>query len=393
MSSKWVRGLIPVAILAVSATGAAALIASKEPPEKQEVEKKAMLVATTDVAMQDLNFIVKSQGSVMPREQTLLSAEVSGKIVAIADAFIEGGMFAKGDVLVTLEQADFITDLKSAEAELAQARAALDEEKARGRVAAEEWRQVKNSVAPELGLRKPQLARELANVRAAEAQVERAKRNLQRTEIRAPYAGIVKERVVGLGQYVAPGTQLATLFSTDVAEVRLPLSDNDLAFLELNDTIQADVTLVARVAGKLVQWQGTLVRNEGVLDEQSRVIYAIAQVDDPYLRESNHHSIPLKFGRFVRAQITGNRGEDLVVLPRNALRLDSTVMVVDNDNRLRIRSVDVQRSDERSVYISGGLQQGEKVAVSAIPNPVDGMEVRLPDSAKQGDVLAQGGAE
>ena len=108
MSSKWVRGLIPVAILAVSATGAAALIASKEPPEKQEVEKKAMLVATTDVAMQDLNFIVKSQGSVMPREQTLLSAEVSGKIVAIADAFIEGGMFAKGDVLVTLEQADFI---------------------------------------------------------------------------------------------------------------------------------------------------------------------------------------------------------------------------------------------------------------------------------------------
>lgn len=380
MKGSLIKAGLPLGIILIAVGFAAVMVMSKKPPEKVVVEEKAFLVSAEPVSLEDLNFVVKSQGTVMPRVETVLSAQVSGKVESVADAFIAGGMFKKGDVLVQLEQADYVTDLKSAEAELARAQAALEEEQARGKVAAEEWRSVNNTVAPELGLRKPQLAKEMANVRAAEAQRERAQRNLERSTIRAPYDGLVKAKNVDLGQFVATGSQLGTVYSTEVADIRMPLSDHDLAYLELPSNGQGDnhVALTARVAGKNVQWQGKLVRSEGVLDAQRRVIYAVAEVKDPYLRQSGAQGTQLKFGRFVQAEIVGNRGENMVVLPRNLLRLDGTVLVVSDDRKLSIREVQVQRADAQYVYISGGLESGELVASSAIPNAYNGMSVRLP---------------
>lgn len=380
---------IPLIIVIVAIAVAAVLIINRPPPEKNETEEKAFLVDASPVSFEDLNFIVKSQGTVMPKVETVLSAQVSGRVIAVAEQFIEGGMFYQGDVLIELEKSDYQTDLKLAEAELARANAALEEEQARGKVAAEEWRSVNTSVAPELGLRKPQLAKEMANVRAAEAQLDRAKRNLARTTIRAPYDGLVKSKQVDLGQFVALGSQLGLVYSTEVAEVRMPLTDNDLAYLQLpgNKDSKPEVSLSAKVAGKPVIWQGELSRNEGVIDQQQRVIYAIAEIQDPYLRQPGATGNILKFGRFVQADIVGNRGENLVVLPRSVLRLDGTVLVVDPDRVLRIKSVEVQRADEKYAYISAGLNPGELVATSAIPHPFDGMKVRLPgDKESNGDV-------
>lgn len=378
MKSVLVKSGLPLVIVFVAVAIAAVMIMSKKPPEKAEIKQKAFLVSTTTVEVQDINYVVKSQGTVQPKIETTLSAQVSGKVVAVSDAFIEGGMFSKGDVLIQLEQDDYITDLKSAEAELARAKAALEEEQARGKVAAEEWRSVKNSVAPELGLRKPQLAKEMANVRAVEAQLERAKRNLERTVIRAPYDGLVKSKDVDMGQFVGTGTKVGHVYSTDVAEVRMPLTDNDLAYLNLDATSQLpEVLLKSRVAGKNVTWRASLARDEGVLDAQSRVIYAIAEVNDPYLRKQGNHDTPLRYGRFVEASITGNRGENIAVLPRHVLRLDGTVLVVKQDRKLEVVSVNVQRADETSIYISEGLNRGDLVAISAVPNAYDGMLVRL----------------
>lgn len=386
MRSKLKAVGVPVSIIIVATLVAAGMIAGREPPEKTPQETKAFLVDATAVYKQDLNFVVNSQGTVLPKFETMLSSQVSGRIVALSPHFIEGGMFKKGDVLLTLEQDDYLTALKSAEAELARAKAAYEEEEARGKVAAEEWKSVKNSVAPELGLRKPQLAKERANVLAAEAQLELAKRNLARTEIRAPYDGLVKSKLVDVGQFITVGSQLGLVYGTDVAEVRLPLSDNDLAYLELpDDGAEADVILSAKVAGKEVEWPAKLVRNEGVIDQQSRVIYAIAEVQDPYGRQQGEDAIPLKFGRFVKAKIQGNQARDLVVLPRSVLRLDGSVLVVDSERKLRIRQVQVQKADEKFVYIQSGLEQGELVTTSAVPNPVDGMAVRLPEDADHQD--------
>lgn len=379
MNSTAIKVLIPLGILVLAIAITIALFGSRKPPEQVVIEPKAYLVETLEVNKQDLNFIVASQGSVVAKTETVLSVQVTGMVVEVADVFIEGGMFEKGQTLIELEQADYLTDLKSAEAELARAQAAFQEEQARGKVAEQEWRSVKGTDAPELGLRKPQLAQELSNVRAAEAQVERAKRNLQRTVIKAPYDGIVAERKVDLGQFLTVGNQVGTIFSTDVAEIRMPLSDSDLAYLALPNTGKSNnlVTLTASVAGEVVNWQGVLTRNEGVLDTQGRVIYAVAEVEDPYRRQSDSDLPQLKFGRFVTTRIVGNRGQGIVVLPREIVRLDGSVLVVSAQRTIEIRPVDIQRADDKHVYIRSGLSTGELVVSSTVPNPYNGMQVRL----------------
>ena len=190
-NSILVKSGLPLVIILVGLAIAVVLVSSRKPPEQVPVEIPAFLVDAKEIQSEQVSFIVKSQGNVVPRNKTALSAQVSGQAVSLSDSFIAGGSFKKGDVLATLEQDDYKTDLKLAEAELAQAQAALQEEIARGKVAEQEWRSVNSVAPPELGLRKPQLAKEQANVKAAEAKLERAKRNLARTQITAPYNGIV----------------------------------------------------------------------------------------------------------------------------------------------------------------------------------------------------------
>ncbi len=266
-----------------------------------------------------------------------------------------------------------------AEAELAQAQAALQEEIARGKVAEQEWRSVNSVAPPELGLRKPQLAKEQANVKAAQAKLERAKRNLERTKITAPYNGIVVERNIDLGQFVATGSPIGTIYSTDTAEVRLPITDSDLMFVNIayQSSEGAPVSLSASVGGANRTWEGKLVRSEGILDTGSRVVYAIVEVKDPY-NVNGTHQAPLRFGQFVEAQITSRQNESLMVLPRSILRLDNTILTVNGNRELEIKAVDIARTTAKDVFIRGGIEEGTLVVMSAVPNPYNGMKVRLP---------------
>ncbi|WP_412971797.1 efflux RND transporter periplasmic adaptor subunit [Glaciecola sp. MF2-115] len=379
MSSGFKKAGIPVLILIGAIVVMVVLISMKEQPEKEEVIERDFLVDAKPIELKSVEFLVYSQGSVQAKNKTILSSQVSGRVTAISDKFVEGGFFKKGDVLVELETNDYQTDLLLAEAELARAQASFDEEKARGKVAAEEWRSFNNGTPPELGLRKPQLAREEASVQAAKANLQRAQRNLDRTKIRAPYDGLVKSRNIDLGQFITLGSQLGEVYSTDVAEVRLPLTDDDVAFLTDLNTDTPQVTLSAEVAGKTIKWQGRLVRDEAVLDSKSRVIYGVVEVKDPYQLQlqKQKKGMALRFGRFVNATITGITADNIVVLPRNVLRLDGTILTVDDDKKIRINFVTVQRADEDFVYISEGLDPQELVVVSALPNPYEGMPVRF----------------
>lgn len=369
---------IPLIIVLVAFIAATVMIKSRKPPEQVPVEIPAFLVEAKEATAEAVSFIVKSQGNVVPRNKTALSAQVSGQVVSLSDVFIAGGTFKKGDVLATLEQDDYRTDLKLAEAELAQAQAALQEEIARGKVAEQEWRSVSSVAPPELGLRKPQLAKEQANVKAAEAKLERAKRNLARTQITAPYNGLVVERNIDLGQFVSMGAVLGTVYSTDTAEVRLPITDSDLMFINIagqsNDG--APVSLTASVGGVKRTWEGKLVRSEGILDTGSRVVYAIVEVQDPYNLKSSYNA-PLRFGQFVEAEITSRQNEELVVLPRSILRLDNTVLTVNDNREIEIKPVEVARTTAKEVFIRSGIEHGSLVVRSAVPNPYNGMKVRL----------------
>ncbi len=372
---------IPIFIIIGAIIFTVVLVMSKEKPEKKEVETPEFLVDASPIEFNNIEFLVFAQGPVQPKNRTMLSSQVSGKIVRIADNFIEGGFFKKGDVLVEIEKVDYKTDLLLAEAELARAQAALDEEIARGRVAEREWSSFNSGTPPELGLRKPQLASEQANLKAAQANFERAKRNLERTDIRAPYDGLVKSRSVDLGQFLPLGGQIGEVFSTDIAQVRLPLTDDDVAFIgELGDN-KPLVTLSADVAGQKQFWRGRLVRDEAVLDDARRVIYGVVEVQDPYqLNNENNQEMPLKFGRFVSAEITGVQANNIVKLPRFVLRLDGTVLTVDEDSKLRVNDVNVIRTDEDFVYIGDGLLPSHQVVMSAVSTPYNGMPVRTLDN-------------
>jgi RND family efflux transporter MFP subunit len=377
MASSTKKIITPLIILLVAGLLVYVMVIMKPAPEKKEVITKAFLVEAIPVVTENVEFLVHAQGAVAPKHRTTLSTQVSGRVVSLSDKFNEGGFFVKGEVLVELESDDYKTDLLLAEAEVARAQAALDEEIARSEVAAREWSSVNSGRPPELGLRKPQLARERANLKAAMANIDRAKRNLSRTKITAPYDGLVKSRNIDIGQFAPTGTQIGEVFSTDIAQVRLPLTDNDVAFIGDLSTEQPSVLLTADVAGKRQFWQGTLVRDEAVLDEARRVIYGVVEIKDPYNLKNTQHPNTLKFGRFVSAAINGLTAKEVVKLPRYVLRLDGTILTVTKENKIHINSVEVMRADEDFVYVSGGLNLDHKVVTSAVSTPYSGMPVRF----------------
>jgi RND family efflux transporter MFP subunit len=232
-------------------------------------------------------------------------------------------------------------------------------------------------------LRKPQLAEARAAVQAAEAALQEAERDLERTRIRVPYDGLVRSKLVDVGQYVAPGTPLGVTFAIDTAEIRLPLSNSDLEYLDLPSATRLDqahripVVLTGESTDTDATWRAEIVRTEGVVDRSSRVIYAVAEVVDPYGVLGRSDQPELKMGSFVRAEIQGRRVEDVVVLPRSVLRPDDTVLIADAERKLELRPVTVARSEPRNVYISGGIRAGELVVTTSLDAPIPGMQLAI----------------
>jgi RND family efflux transporter MFP subunit len=377
------RKFVVIPGILISAFALMAVLSQFKPePPKQESENLDLLVETLTLELSTESFRIYSQGTVRPRTQTVLSAEVSGSIVSISPNFIAGGAFEKGEVLMQIDPTNYTAAIDKAEALLLQ-------------------RQIEFDGAKELrsqGYRaESEFASAAAALAAAKADLAIALRNLERSDIRLPYAGMVLSKGADIGQFVNPGTQLGVTFATDIAEVRLPLTDQDLAFVDLPDPASSDmgngpqVTLTATQKGKPTQWDAELVRSEGVVDERSRVTYAVAQFDDPYQLHGDGIALPI--GTFVAAEITGSGAFDVIRIPRTALRRAGQVLVVDDENKIDIRTVAVIRSDERFAYVGSGVAPGERITTTAIETPTNGMSVRTAESiaaesAENGDSVA-----
>jgi RND family efflux transporter MFP subunit len=267
---------------------------------------------------------------------------------------------------------------------VANAKLRLAQEQAEFRVAHSEWEDLGKGEATPLTMREPQLENAKAAVAASEADVVTAERNLERTEIRAPYVGRVRQKNVDVGQFVTIGSPVGVIYAIDYAEIRLPLPDRELAYLDLPLVYRGQsarkkgpkVTLRAEFAGQVYEWQGHIVRTEGEIDPQSRMVHAVAQVTDPYGRGKDPDRPPLAAGLFVEAEIEGYEAENVVVLPRAALRDGDRVLVVDEENRLRFRDVDLLRVTRKEIIVRSGLTAGERVCLSPLEAVTDGMRVR-----------------
>ena len=322
---------------------------------------------------------VDAHGEVLPKTESNLVSEVAGRVVAVAPGMVTGGFFTQGDVLVEVERVDYEVALEQSRAHLASARSELENAGKDHRRAEElaKTQSVSESRRDD-ALNRLTIAR--ASLRAAEASLARAERDLARTRLTAPYDGRVRTERVDVGQFVNRGEAIATLYSIDYAEVRLPVRDVDLAFLPLSLARTEDGTPMPRVilraefAGAEHAWEAHVVRTEGELDPRTRMVNIIAQVPTPY--EPAGNAPPLTVGLFVEAEIFGVWVENVIVVPRTALQEGDRVYVVAEDGRLSFRGVDVLRTTGESVYIRGGVETGEMICLSTLANAIEGQRVR-----------------
>ncbi|GHF82986.1 efflux RND transporter periplasmic adaptor subunit [Thalassotalea marina] len=373
--------ILPIVILAAGVAVFFALMSMKKPPEEKEQVDNTPIVAVEEISVAPLTLEVGSYGVVKPKYETELVAQVSGQIVSLSPLFVRGGFVKEGQLLARIDPSDYQAALIDAEANLASAKASLKEEVARGKVAEDEWSRISNASPTELSLRKPQLAQEQARVKAAEASVLRAKRNLERTYIKAPYDAMIEERTVGLGSFVGTFNRLGKILGTEVAEVRLPVADNQLQFL-VDRGADASVKLIGTFAGEEQSWTANIARSEGVVDDKSRMSYLVAEVKDPYMLNGGTAQTPLRFGSYVNAQIIGKQLAKAASVPRHLINKDK-VAILNSESKLQFVHVDIVRQDGANVIISNGLSTGDKLIVSALDYPVDGMKLALPSAQEE----------
>ena len=378
--------LLPLLVLFFAAGTAWYAIKNKPEAERKKPPVSTPTVDVVVVKKQNYPVSIKTQGTVRPHTETNLVAQVSGVITEVSPDFNNGSFFNKGDLLLRIDPRDYQTAVTLAESNLAQARLKLSQEQARAAQAKRDWERLGEPGKPsDLVLRKPQLQSERANISAARAQLEQAKLNLQRTRITAPYDGRLLEKNADLGQFVNPGNVLGKIYAVDFAEVRLPLNNKQLAFVdipesfrgkEINKITGPEVLLKANIGGTIWEWPARIVRSEGAIDSRSRQTFVIAQVDDPY-SQLNPGQPPLKVGQFVEAGIKGKVIENVFVIPAAALHAGNHVFLVDDEQRLRKQEVDIIWHDSQSVVIKSGLKPDDQLVLTPVSNKLTGSKVTI----------------
>ena len=373
--------MTPLVVLIIALGIYVALINST--PELNTTQKDPVPVAVRaqTIALETISLEVTSEGNVQPRAQTQLVAQVSGEVIAVADALSSGGQFQRGDTLLELDPRDYQIARSRAQASLDRARAERD-------FASEEAARVRTLYGDELAsiadLQRAErtLSVAEASVNEAAAALERASIDLERTVIKAPFNGRVRSESVDIGQFLREGANIATIYDTERLEVRFPLADAQLAFLDADyarlgsaGDEAATVTLTAKFAGDMQSWEAKLTRTEGDISTRSRFLHVIAEVSDT----TSDKGVQLPIGLFVNGIITGRDVEDLVRIPRTALRADNTVMVIDENDQLHFRDVQIFQLTSDSALISAGLNEGERVSVSPLQFVVEGMRVQVID--------------
>ena len=382
---KFNKKLIPVVIILVF-IGLSYVVKNNPPSSKRFKPSSApkLNVEVKTLVKQDMSLNIKSYGNVRPRTQSNLFPQVSGQITYISPNFREGGFFEKGEVLVKIDQRDYLAEIEIAKSSLFNAQQVLSEENARVEQAQQDWQRLGNKdQAPDLVLRKPQLLAAQANVYSAQANLKKAELALERTQIVAPYQGRILNKEVDVGQVVSSGTKLAAIYAVDYVEVRLPLKNKDLSYIslpELGNGLHSENTILPSVtiASELVErqhWQGKIVRTEGAFDASSQQLFVVAQIDDPY-KNSSQQGLPIKIGQYVTADITGKMVHDALIIPNPTIYQGSYVYVVEN-NKLVRKPITIAWQNEEFSLIKSGLSEQDLLVITPLGQINSGTPVTI----------------
>ncbi|PSU72870.1 efflux RND transporter periplasmic adaptor subunit [Photobacterium phosphoreum] len=379
--SVFIRRYLPVVILLLFVGLSAGLLLNRPQPQQKIVETMVPVLEVVQVKKQQLAFNVNAYGMVKPKHQAELVTQVSGIVNRLAPAFAVGQFVQKDDVLAYLDDDDYHADLAQAQATLAQAKALLEQEIARGIVAKKTLRHVATTKQSALGLRIPQRKQQQANVNFAKAALARAQRNVDRTIITAPFDGLITEKHINVGSHVNIGEQLGHIYGTDIARIRLPVTPRSFSFIDQNPLNTTVVLSNERHANErhgqaLQHWTARFIGTEGIIDPQTRMVYLIVDVIDPYqlrLSEQQRTDV-LNFGTFVTAKIAAKPIANAIKLQRHMVR-DNHVVLVDANGVTQMRKVVIARMDLEHAYIRAGLDEGELVSLTWPDNHLEGTVV------------------
>ena len=370
----------PALIILLGLVLGSVIILTGPDPDRGAGKDRIPDVRTIQVSKQTVRMTVTAYGEVKAKAISNLVAEVDGKIVSISPSMVSGGFFSKGDVLVEIEQTEYQAALERAKAGLAAANSELTNAEVQNtRV---EELSIKQSVSEsQRDNMRNRLRLAQASVRSAEAELALAQLNLGRTRFEAPFRGRVRDENVDVGQYVKRGETLASLYSIDAAEVRLPVRDDELAFLSVSLGSSGDgwrsfpkVLLKAEFLGAPRSWEARVVRTDGELDSQTRLVNLIAEVEAPYDQADSQP--PLTVGQFVEAEIFGEQLDEILVLPRTAIQHGDAIYRVNDRHELEFHRVQVVRMQGDIAYVRTDLEEGAQICLNAMGDLAEGQKVR-----------------
>lgn len=381
---KWqelnLKQLLPLAILAVSIFASGLLFVTKPAPKIEETITSIPEVKVLKLQSSPVQIRIKSQGVVSPREEIDLLNEVAGKVTHLHPALVAGGYFKTGDVLLTIDARDYDYAIVTAQARIAEAKRILVSEQAQVEQAKNEWQALGQGKPSALALHQPQLAEAEAKLMAAEADLALAKLNRSRCELKAPFNGRVLHKQAGLGQFLPAGSPVARIFDSSLAEIRLPITEKQMSLLNLGQLWSDSsnekrplVKLSAQLAGESQQWQGTLVRTEAAMSDDSSQIHLIAQVIDPF--NSVKGQWPMFKGLFVQAEIDGKQ-IDAIQIPKSTVSPMQTVNLLDAEQHLHIQPIEFIEGEGDQLIVFKGLANGDSLIQTELPMAVSGTELR-----------------
>lgn len=383
--------LAALAILGCGIGIAVALIKNQPRAQRRPPDRQARLVEVTSVQRTNAQAVVRAMGTVGPSREVRLTPRISGQILEVSPRFIPGGRFAEGEPMLRLDPTDFEIALREREAEWARVRADLAMEQGQQSIARREFDLLGEEIAEGdrgLVLRQPQLDKVKAAVAAAEAAVERARLDLARCTVTAPFNSVVRDRQVNLGMQVGTGTALATLAGTDAYWVEVLVSVSDLRWLSFPDE-SGDGGSPARLVnphtrGPGQERRGRVLRLLSDLEAEGRMARVLVEVQDPLAVDSDPHAgPPLLLGEFVEVLIEGRPLPDVAAIDRAWVHDGNQVWLMNPHGQLEIRPVEILFRGHSYYLIRDGLGEGDRLITSDLPAAVEGMPVRTLDSAPE----------
>ena len=378
-SDRRLKWALSIGVVGAAIAAALVLVATKAEPPRAEKPLEGTLVDVIQISARRHEVDLRGKGTVVPAQEIVLQAELGGRVIWQSPELVAGGRFKEGQAIVRIDPRDYQLAVESARSQVNQAKLELALEKRRGEVAKREWNAFGEVDVSEeqsaLAQREPQLESTRLALKAAQSALKKAQLDLARTTLRAPFNAMVVSESVDTGQLISPQSTVARLVGTDEyhVQVSVPVSSLRTVVARSGEGPGSEAKIVQHAGDETIERRGEVIRQLPDLDPGGAMARLLVRIENPVGEKGD---LPLLLGSFVDVAIEAEPIEDAIRLPRVALRNGRNVYVMNDQDTLEIRDVEIAWTEPDAVLVTGGLRANERVVTSRIPTPVPNMLLR-----------------